>query len=93
MALGADANRILRMVLRQGAWQIGIGLFVGLGVTLILAIVADAGISAILFQTSPKDPLTYAAVSLLIGGVSFAATLVPARRATKVDPMIALRAE
>jgi len=93
MALGADANRILRMVLRQGAWQIGIGLFVGLGATLILAIVADAGISAILFQTSPKDPLTYAAVSLLIGGVSFAATLVPARRATKVDPMIALRAE
>ena len=93
MALGADASRILQMVLRQGLWQIGLGLSLGLGAALAIATVASAGISTILFQTSPRDPATYLAVGGLIGIVSFAAALVPARRATKVDPMIALRAE
>jgi len=93
MALGADGSRILRMVLRQGAWQIGIGLVLGLGLALIIAIVGRAGIGNILFQTDPRDPLTYASVGLLIAIVSFAATFVPALRATKVDPMVALRAE
>jgi putative ABC transport system permease protein len=93
MALGADAQRILRMVLRQGAWQIGTGLVCGLGLTLLVAFLARQGISDNLFQTDPRDPLTYISVGLLIAIVSLLATLVPARRATKVDPMVALRAE
>jgi predicted permease len=93
MALGADAARILRMVLRQGVWQLGLGLGLGLILTLVIATVANAGISNFLFQTDPRDPLTYTAVALLIVLVSFVAIIVPARRATRVDPMIALRAE
>ncbi|SDS66040.1 ABC transporter permease [Opitutus sp. GAS368] len=95
MALGADAARILRMVLRQGVWQIGIGLSLGLLLTLPAALLAgDAIINALtLFQITPSDPLTYVSVSLLIIVVSLFATLVPARRATRVDPMVALRAE
>jgi predicted permease len=93
MALGADASRILRMVLRQGAWQVGLGLGLGLGLTLLAAILLRTAIANILFQTSPSDPLTYFSVAALIIALSLIATLVPARRATKVDPMIALRAE
>jgi predicted permease len=93
MALGADSSTILRMVLRQGAWQIGIGLVLGLALTLAFSIVGEAGIKNFLFEISPRDPLTYAAVALLLAAVSFLATLIPARRATRVDPMIALRAE
>jgi ABC-type antimicrobial peptide transport system permease subunit len=93
MALGADANRILRMVLRQGVWQLALGLGLGVTLTLVIATVANAGLTNFLFQTDPRDPLTYTAVSLLIIAVSLLAILVPARRATRVDPMIALRAE
>jgi len=93
MALGADADRILRMVLRQGAWQLGLGLGLGVALTLVIATVANAGLTNFLFKTDPRDPLTYAAVSLLIIAVSIIAILVPARRATRVDPMTALRAE
>jgi putative ABC transport system permease protein len=93
MALGADQNRILRMVLRQGAWQLGIGLVLGISVTLAIAVFGDEGIRNFLFQISPRDPATYIAVSVLLSLVALVATLVPARRATRVDPMIALRAE
>jgi putative ABC transport system permease protein len=93
MALGADARRILRMVLQQGAWQIGTGLACGLGLALLVASLARQGISDNLFQTDPRDPLTYIFVGLLIAIVSLLATLVPARRATQVDPMVALRSE
>ena len=93
MALGADAARILRMVLGQGAWQIGAGLALGVGLSLLIAFVFGAGISNTLFQTNPHDPATYASVAALIAVVSLLATFVPARRATRVDPMIALRAE
>jgi putative ABC transport system permease protein len=93
MALGAAPSRILQMVLRQGAWQIGTGLVLGLGLALLIAILGRDGISNFLFQTSPHDPLTYTAVALLLAVVSLFATYIPARRATKVDPMTALRAE
>jgi len=93
MALGADTRTILGMVLRQGAWQIGIGLVLGLALTLAFSIIGEAGIKNFLFEISPRDPLTYTAVALLLAAVSFLATLIPARRATRVDPMIALRAE
>jgi putative ABC transport system permease protein len=93
MALGAHYSRILRMVLRQGAVQVAAGLLVGMGLALVLATVAGSGIQTILFGVSARDPLTYAIVIGVVAIVSLAATLVPARRATRVDPMIALRAE
>ncbi|MFN7940117.1 MAG: ABC transporter permease [Thermoanaerobaculia bacterium] len=93
MALGADRQRILRMVLRQGLRQLGLGLGIGLVLALAIAQVGGGGIRQALFQVDPRDPLTYLSVSLLITLVAFVATLLPARRATRVDPVLALRAE
>jgi len=95
LALGADHRRIVRMVLRQGAVQYALGAGLGLSLTLAVAILARSAIaqSALLFDVSPSDPLTYLGVAALLGLVAFAATIVPALRATRVDPMIALRAE
>jgi predicted permease len=93
MALGADDGTILGMVLKQGVIQIGVGLMLGFSFALAIATVAGAGIQNTLFGVSARDPLTYGSVALLVTLVSLVATLVPARRATRVDPMIALRAE
>src|SRR5471032_10927 len=93
MALGANDRRILGMVMKQGVMQIGIGLMLGLGFALAIATVAGNGIQNTLFGVGARDPLTYTSVALLVTIVSLVATLVPARRATRVDPMIALRAE
>jgi putative ABC transport system permease protein len=93
MALGAHYSRILKMVVRQGIVQLALGLGLGLGLALAVATAVGSGIQSILFGVSARDPLTYAAVATLITVVSLIATLVPARRATRVDPMIALRAE
>jgi putative ABC transport system permease protein len=93
MALGANDARILGMVLKQGVAQIAIGLTLGLAFALAIAIVAGNGIQNTLFGVSARDPLTYGAVVGLVTLVSLVATLVPASRATRVDPMIALRAE
>jgi putative ABC transport system permease protein len=93
MALGAHHSRILQMVLRQGAVQLAIGLFIGLGLALLLATLGAAGVQSVLYGVTGRDPLTYATVLALVSVVSLVATLVPAHRATRVDPMIALRAE
>jgi predicted permease len=93
MALGADTHTILRMVMRQVIWQLGIGLALGLGLAVVISLVGGDGLAQALPQISPHDPLTYTAVALLLAAVSILAALVPARRATRVDPMIALRAE
>ncbi len=93
MALGANHQRIIGMVLRQGGVQIAVGLAVGFGFALAAATLFDTGIRQFLTDISPRDPLTYLAVGLLLLVVSLIATFVPARRATRVDPMIALRAE
>ncbi len=93
MALGAHTTRILKMVLRQGAWQIGGGLVAGMGLTLGLATLGRAGIQNVLYGVSSRDPLSYGVVATLITVVALVATLVPAQRATRVDPMVALRAE
>jgi predicted permease len=93
MALGADNLRILRMVMRQGSRQLALGLALGLGVSLTIALVFKEGIKNTLFQISPHDPLTYGTVAVVLAVVALGATLVPARRATKVDPMVALRSE
>jgi predicted permease len=93
MALGADNRRILRMVLGQGSLQTALGVALGLSMTLALAAVAGDGIQSVLFGVSARDPLVYGGVVALVTAVSLVATLVPARRATRVDPVIALRAE
>ena len=95
MALGADAERIMHLVLRQGAIQLLLGLGLGLGVTGAVGFFGRSAIEASgqLFQTNPTDPVTYASVALLLIMIGFVAAFIPARRATKVDPMIALRAE
>ncbi len=93
MALGADKARILGMVLRQGSRQIVVGLSAGLGLALAIAALGRDAIGSILIGVSALDPLTYGAVTALIAAVSLVAVLVPARRATRVDPVVALRAE
>ncbi len=93
LALGAAQGSILRMVLRQGAIQLGLGLVLGLGAALAAAYLAAAGIQNFLFGIKPHDPATYLAVFAMLSLVSFLATFIPARRATRVDPMVALRSE
>jgi predicted permease len=93
MALGASRPRILRMVFRQAAWQVVAGTAAGVLLAAGLVAVGGVGIQAVLFGVDPFDPTLYAAVVLLVLVVAFAATYGPARRATKVDPIVALRAE
>ncbi len=94
MALGADGRSILAMVLKQGSLQLAIGLVLGLGLSLGIAILGGDGVkNALSNMISPQDPATYLSVALLLTVVSFVATLIPALRATRVDPMVALRAE
>ncbi|MCF3649576.1 ABC transporter permease [Synoicihabitans lomoniglobus] len=93
MALGADNRTILGMVMRQGAIQVGIGLALGLSIALTIAFIFGSGLSTVLIDVSPSDPLTYIGVTLLLCAVAAVAAFVPARRATRVDPMIALRAD
>lgn len=93
MALGADTGRILGMVLRQGGVQIAIGVVLGLGLAYTIAMLLGSGLQAILFGVSGREPLTYGAVGALVVVVSLFATWVPARRATRVPPLVALRAE
>jgi predicted permease len=94
MALGADARRILRMVMSQGAWQLAIGLVLGAGgIALLLGVVLAAALKNILFQVNALDPTIYLVVSGLLTLVAAASCFVPARRATRVNPMVALRTE
>src|SRR3954468_12882760 len=94
MALGADAMRILRMVMSQGAWQLVIGLVLGAGgIALLLGVVAAAALQNILFKVKPLDPTIYLAVAGLLTLVSALSCVVPARRATRVAPIVALRYE
>jgi predicted permease len=95
MALGADARRILRMVMRQGAWQLVIGLFIGIGGTaLLLQAIGQAALQNFLFRVNMFDTLwIYSAVAAVLSMVAAISCFVPARRATRVNPIVALRAE
>ncbi|MEK6410478.1 MAG: ABC transporter permease [Acidobacteriota bacterium] len=89
MALGAQRRDVIRLVVGQAAALTVIGTAMGLAGALALTRVMES----LLFQVSATDPFTFAAISVLLAGVALGASFVPARRATKVDPMIALRSE
>jgi putative ABC transport system permease protein len=89
MALGAQPRDVLRLILRQGIGVALIGIAVGLGGAFYLT----RFLQTQLYAVRPTDPLTFAAIPLVLLVVAFAASYIPARRATRVDPMVALRYE
>jgi putative ABC transport system permease protein len=89
MALGATAREVLALVLGQGLRLVTVGLVLGLFAAILLGRV----IQSMLFGISATDPLTFAAVSMILAAVALLATYVPARRATRVDPLVAMRTE
>jgi ABC-type antimicrobial peptide transport system permease subunit len=89
VALGARPGNIIRLVVRQGMGLAGIGIVVGLmGATALTRVM-----TSLLFGVSTTDALIFGIVPTLLGAVAFAATVIPAWRATRVDPMVALREE
>jgi len=89
MALGAQSGSVLAMILRQGVTLAGYGLVIGLALSLVLS----RFLKSLLFQVSTADPLTYAGVALLMLAITVVACYIPARRASVVDPLVALRYE
>jgi ABC-type antimicrobial peptide transport system permease subunit len=95
MALGASPTDILKMIVRQGMTLSLIGVALGLGGAYALTKYLESWmqLSGMLYGVNPTDPMTYGVVAVLLTLVSLVACYIPARRATKVDPMIALRHE
>jgi len=89
MALGAGAGDVIGLVFRQGAWQLGVGMLLGLA---FAASVAQL-MSVILFEVRPRDPAIFGGVVAVLAASGLIACLIPARRATRVDPLLALRSE
>ena len=89
VALGAQAGHVIGMVLRQGLVQLGIGMTFGLA----LALGVSRLLQIILFEVQPRDPFIFASVIGVLSAAGMLACLIPARRATRIDPLDALRAE
>jgi putative ABC transport system permease protein len=88
-ALGASRGDILGMIVRQGAVLTAIGLAIGIAG----AFAVSSGIDRLLFGIGARDPITFGAAAALLSAVALAACAVPAWRAARVDPMVALRSE
>ena len=88
LALGADGPQVVGMILRDAARLAAVGLAAGVAIALALG----RTVSSLLYSTRPTDPATFAAVIVVLGGVAFAASYLPARRASRVAPVEALRA-
>ncbi len=89
IALGAQWRDVLKLVLGSGMFYVAIGLTIGLAGALALTRL----MTSLLFEVSPTDPLTFGAVALCVIVATIFACYIPARRATKVDPLVALRYE
>lgn len=89
MALGAERQDILRMVLRQG----GLMAVTGIGLGVLVALGLARLITSLLFEVSATDPPTFSVVPLVLTAVALVACYIPARRATRVDPLVALRSQ
>jgi len=89
LAVGAQREDVLQMVLSQGTKMALVGVAIGIGVALALARL----MTGLLFGVTAHDPVTFAAVAALLVSVALLACYIPARRATRVDPMVALRYE
>ena len=89
MALGAPRPRVMRLVLQRSLIWVAAGIAIGVGI----AFAAGQITSKALAGVSGTDPITFGAVVLLFGAIAFLASILPARRASRVDPMIALRYE
>jgi len=89
MALGAQGGDVLRLVMKQGAIQVGIGMALGLA----LAALLSRGLELVLFQVEPWDPFVFALIAVVLAAVGMLASYIPALRATRVDPAVALRYE
>ena len=86
---GAQRLHVLRLVFGQGLVLLAIGTVIGLGGAFVLT----RWLQSLLFEITPTDPLTYSGVVVLLAAVALLACYIPARRATKVDPLVALRYE
>jgi ABC-type antimicrobial peptide transport system permease subunit len=89
MALGAHRGDVFRLIMRQGALQTALAVAIGV----FLSLSAGRVLAQILYEVSPTDPFALIAASLLLAGAALLACFFPARRATRVDPMTALRTE
>jgi ABC-type antimicrobial peptide transport system permease subunit len=89
MALGAQRNDVLQQILRHGMRLILAGEIAGCGIALLVM----QFVSGVLYGVSPRDPWTFSIVVLALTGVALVACYIPARRAMRVDPMLALRYE
>jgi ABC-type antimicrobial peptide transport system permease subunit len=89
MALGAKGRDVIRLVVREGAIQLAIGLSLGLA----LALAVSRVVAMIMFEVEPRDPAVFVSIVLMIVIVGLMASLIPALRATRVDPGTALRYE